>query len=136
MISNAAISKILRQIAYLIELEETKYNHKDNKNKVNTVFKIRSYRRTADIIENLSSNVEEIYNKWKLKGLTEIPSVGKAIALKIDELLTTGKIEYFEELKEKTPINIEEFYHLEGVGIGPRTVKILHDRLGIKSLSE
>jgi DNA polymerase (family X) len=80
MISNAAISKILRQIAYLIELEETKYNHKDNKNKVNTVFKIRSYRRTADIIENLSSNVEEIYDKWKLKGLTEIPSVGKAIA--------------------------------------------------------
>src|SRR5918993_4687177 len=97
MISNAAISKVLRQIAYLIELEETKDNHEDNKNKVNTVFKIRAYRRTADVIENLSSNVEEIYNKWKLKGLSEIPSVGKAIALKIDELLTTGKIEYFEE---------------------------------------
>ena len=136
MISNAAISKILRQIAYLIELEETKYNHKDNKNKVNTVFKIRSYRRTADIIENLSSNVEEIYNKWKLKGLTEIPSVGKAIALKIEEYIITGKIEYLEELKKRTPINIEEFYHLEGIGIGPRTVKALHDRLGIKNLAE
>jgi DNA polymerase (family X) len=136
MISNAAISKILRQIAYLIELEETKYNHKDNKNKVNTVFKIRSYRRTADIIENLSSNVEEIYDKWKLKGLTEIPSVGKAIALKIEEYIITGKIEYLEELKKRTPINIEEFYHLEGIGIGPRTVKTLHDRLGIKTLSD
>ena len=136
MISNAAISKILRQIAYLIELEETKYNHKDNKNKVNTVFKIRSYRRTADIIENLSSNVEEIYNKRKLKGLTEIPSVGKAIALKIEEYIITGKIEYLEELKKRTPINIEEFYHLEGIGIGPRTVKALHDRLGIKNLAE
>ncbi len=136
MISNAAISKILRQIAYLIELEETKYNHKDNKNKVNTVFKIRSYRRTADIIENLSSNVEEIYDKWKLKGLTEIPSVGKAIALKIEEYIITGKIEYLEELKKRTPINIEEFYHLEGIGIGPRTVKALHDRLGIKNLAE
>jgi DNA polymerase (family X) len=136
MISNAAISKILRQIAYLIELEETKYNHKDNKNKVNTVFKIRSYRRTADIIENLSSNVEEIYNKRKLKGLTEIPSVGKAIALKIEEYIITGKIEYLEEIKKRTPINIEEFYHLEGIGIGPRTVKALHDRLGIKNLAE
>src|ERR671922_766528 len=136
MISNAAISKILRQIAYLIELEEIKDNHEGNKNKVNTVFKIRSYRRTADVIENLSSNVEEIYNKWKLKGLTEIPSVGKAIALKIEEYIITGKIDYLEELKKRTSINIEEFYHLEGIGIGPRTVKALHDRLGIKNLAE
>src|ERR671910_698959 len=136
MISNAAISKVLRQIAYLIELEETKDNHEDNKNKVNTVFKIRAYRRTADVIENLSSNVEKIYNKWKLKGLTEIPSVGKAIALKIEEYITTGNIEYFGELKKRTPINVEEFYHLEGIGIGPRTVKALHDRLGIKNLAE
>src|SRR5215207_5723319 len=136
MISNAAISKVLRQIAYLIELEETKDNHEDNKNKVNTVFKIRAYRRTADVIENLSSNVEKIYNKWKLKGLTEIPSVGKAIALKIEEYITTGNIKYFEELKKRTPINIEEFYHLEGIGIGPRSVKALHDRLRIKNLAE
>ena len=86
MISNAAISRVLRQIAYLIELEEGAQDNNDdnNKNKPNTVFKIRAYRRTADVIENLSSNAEEIYNKWKLKGLIEIPSVGKAIALKIE----------------------------------------------------
>ena len=137
MISNATISRVLRQIAYLMELEEgAQDNNVSNKNKSNVVFKIRAYRRTADIIENLSSNVEEIYNKWQLKGLIEIPSVGKAIALKIEELLTTEKIEYFEELKKRTSINVEEFYHLEGIGIGPRTVKALHDRLGIKNLSE
>ena len=137
MISNAAISKVLHQIAYLVELEEgVQDNNVAYKNKSNVVFKIRAYRRTADIIENLSSNVEEIYNKWQLNGLTEIPSVGKAIALKIEELLTTGKIEYFEELKKRTSINVEEFYHLEGTGIGPRTVKALHDSLGIKNLSD
>jgi DNA polymerase (family X) len=137
MISNAAISRVLRQIAYLMELEEgAQDNNVANKNKSNVVFKIRAYRRTADIIENLSSNVEEIYNKWQLKGLTEIPSVGKAIALKIAELLTTGKIEYFEELKKRTSINVEEFYNLEGIGIGPRTIKALHDSLGIKNLSD
>ena len=113
MINNAAISRVLRQIAYLIELEGTQ-NNDFNKNKSNTVFKIRAYRRTADIIENLSSNVEEIYTKWKLKGLTEIPSIGKAIASKMEEYITTGKIEYFEELKKRTSINVEEFYHLEG----------------------
>ncbi len=135
MINNAAISRVLRQIAYLIELEES-YDNDTNKNKSNAVFKIRAYRRTADVIENLSSNVEEIYNKWKLKGLTEIPSIGKAIASKMEEYITTGKIEYFEVLKKRTSINVEEFYHLEGIGIGPRTVKTLHERLGIKDLSE
>jgi DNA polymerase (family 10) len=136
MISNAAISRILRQIAYLIELEAQDNNKEADKNKSNTVFKIRAYRRTADIIENLSSNVEEVYNKQKLKGLIAIPSIGKAIALKIKEYITTGKIEYAEELKKRTSINVEEFYHLEGVGIGPKTVKALHDSLGLNNLTD
>lgn len=136
MISNAAISRVLRQIAYLIELEAQDNNKEADKNKSNTVFKIRAYRRTADIIENLSSNVEEVYNKQKLKGLIAIPSIGKAIALKIEEYITTGKIEYAEELKKRTSINVEEFYHLEGVGIGPKTVKALHDSLGLNNLTD
>lgn len=135
MISNAAISRVLRQIAYLIELAQDN-NKEADKNKSNTVFKIRAYRRTADIIENLSSNVEELYNKQKLKGLIAIPSIGKAIALKIEEYITTGKIEYAEELKKRTTINVEEFYHLEGVGIGPKTVKALHDNLGLNNLTD
>ncbi|HEU4446528.1 MAG TPA: DNA polymerase/3'-5' exonuclease PolX [Nitrososphaeraceae archaeon] len=135
MISNAAISRVLRQIAYLIELAQDN-NKEADKNKSNTVFKIRAYRRTADIIENLSSNVEELYNKQKLKGLIAIPSIGKAIALKIEEYITTGKIEYAEELKKRTTINVEEFYHLEGVGIGPKTVKALHDDLGLNNLTD
>jgi DNA polymerase (family X) len=136
MISNAALSRILRQIAYLIELEAQDNNKEADKNKSNTIFKIRAYRRTADIIENLSSNVEEVYNKQKLKGLIAIPSIGKAIALKIEEYITTGKIEYAEELKKRTSINVEEFYHLEGVGIGPKTVKALHDSLGLNNLTD
>ena len=136
MISNAAISRVLRQIAYLIELEAQDNNKEADKNKSNTVFKIRAYRRTADIIENLSSNVEEVYNKQKLKGLIAIPSIGKAIALKIEEYITTGKIEYAEELKKRTTINVEEFYHLEGVGIGPKTVKALHESLGLNNLTD
>lgn len=136
MISNAAISRILRQIAYLIELEAQDNNKEADKNKSNTVFKIRAYRRTADIIENLSSNIEEVYNQQKLKGLIAIPSIGKAIALKIEEYITTGRIEYAEELKKRTSINVEEFYHLEGVGIGPKTVKALHDSLGLNNLTD
>ncbi|MFL6320165.1 MAG: helix-hairpin-helix domain-containing protein, partial [Nitrososphaeraceae archaeon] len=145
MISNSAISKVFRQIAYLIEFEakgkegidnedEGKIDKKDNK--TNAVFKARAYRRTADVIENLSSNLEDIYNKEKLKGISKIPSVGKAIASKIEEYITTGKIQYFEDLKKRTSINVEEFSNLEGIGIGPKTIKALHNSLGIKNLSD
>ena len=124
MISNSAISKVFRQIAYLIEFEaKAKDEDMDNdgNNKTNAVFKARPYRRTADIIDNLSSNIEDIYNKEKLKGITKIPSVGKAIASRIEEYITTGKIQYFEDLKKRAGgINVEEFANLDGIGIGPK----------------
>ena len=132
MISNSAISKVFRQIAYLIEFEaKAKDEDMDNdgNNKTNAVFKARAYRRTADIIDNLSSNIEDIYNKEKLKGITKIPSVGKAIASKIEEYITTGKIQHFEDLKKRAGgINVEEFANLDGIGIGPKTIKAIHDR--------
>ena len=67
-VSNSVISKVFRQIAYLIEFEakgnediDNEYKGKTGKNgdnsiKTNAVFKVRAYRRTADVIENLSSN--------------------------------------------------------------------------------
>lgn len=123
---NANIASILRDIAFLLEMEEEEDNS-------NIVFKIRSYKRASDVIANLSSNVEEAYATQGLKGLMQIPSVGKAIALKIEEYLTTGKIQYLDELKSKTDIDIDGFYGLEG--IGPKTIKIVYDKLGIRDLS-
>lgn len=123
---NANIVSILRDIAFLLEVEE-------GEDDSTIVFKIRSYKRASDVIANLSSNVEEMYRERGLKGLMQIPSIGKAIALKIQEYLTTGKIQYLDELKSKTDIDIDSFYGLEGVG--PRTIKIVYDNLGIRDVS-
>ncbi len=123
---NANIASILRDIAFLLEMEEVEDDS-------NIVFKIRSYKRASDVIANLSLNVEEVYATHGLKGIMQIPSIGKAIALKIEEYLTTGKIQYLEELKSKTDIDIDGFYGLEG--IGPKTIKIVYDKLGIRDLS-
>jgi len=123
---NANIASILRDIAFLLEMEEVEDDS-------NIVFKIRSYKRASDVIANLSANVEEVYATHRLKGIMQIPSIGKAIALKIEEYLTTGKIQYLEELKSKTDIDIDGFYGLEG--IGPKTIKIVYDKLGIRDLS-
>src|SRR6478609_6060516 len=100
----------------------------------NVIFKVRSYKAASDVIANLSSNIEEIYKNHGLKGLMQIPSIGKAIASKIEEYLKTGKIQYLEDLKSKTSINVDEFYGLEG--IGPKTIKIIYDNLGVKDLSD
>lgn len=133
MNKNAEVARILLKIAFLLEMEEESNGDHDNnnnnniraisttknnntKNRSNTTFKARSYRRASDVIATLSSNIDEIYKKEGLGGLLQIPSVGKAIGSKIQEYLTTGKIKYFEELKSKTTINIDEFYELEGIG--------------------
>jgi DNA polymerase (family X) len=121
---NAAIAKIFRKIGFIIEM---------NGNDVNATFKARAYKRTSDVIASLPTNIEEIYRKERLEGLQKIPSIGKAIALKIEEYITTGTIKYYEELKATTPLNIDDFYDLEG--IGPKTIKVLCDKLKIKDLS-
>jgi DNA polymerase (family X) len=122
---NADIAKIFRKIGFMIEIGE---------NDINATFRARAYKRTSDVIARLSANIEEIYRKEGVEGLQKIPSIGKAIALKIEECIMTGKIKYFERLKATTPINIDDFYSIES--ISPKTFKVLYDKLKIKDLSD
>ena len=143
MNKNAQVARVLREIAFMLEMEEDdgnnrteNYTNSNNnaKNRSNVSFKVRSYRRASDIIATLSSNIDDdIYRKDGLEGILQIPSIGKAIGSKIQEYLLTGKIEYLEKLKSKTTIKVDEFYGLEG--IGPKTIKAIYDNLGIKDLS-
>ena len=41
---------------------------------------------------------------------------------------------YYEELKKKMPVDVSQFFGLEG--IGPKTIKTLYSNLGIKSISD
>ena len=128
MNKNSEVAKILREIAFILQTEEEKDSEP------NVIFKIRSYNRAAEEIQNLSSDISDIYEKEKLKGLLKIPSIGKAIATKLEEFLTTGTIHYYEELKEKLPVDVSQFFGLEG--IGPKTIKTLYASLGVKSIAD
>ena len=66
--------------------------------------------------------------------MLKIPSIGKAIASKLEEYITTGKIHYYDELKEKLPVDVSQFFGLEG--IGPKTIKTLYSNLGIKNIPD
>lgn len=97
-------------------------------------FKPQAYERAATALESLSKSVQEIYAEQGLKGLEEIPGVGKGIALRIEEYLKTGKVKDYEEYRKKMPVNLEELTSVEG--IGPKMVRDLFLRLKIKNLKD
>jgi DNA polymerase (family 10) len=97
-------------------------------------FRPFAYQRVALTLENLEEDVSEIYKREGIKGLKKIPGVGEAIAKKIEEYLKTGKIKYYDDLKKKAPVDIEILTSIEGMG--PKRIKILYQKLGIKNLKD
>ena len=63
-----------------------------------------------------------------------VPGVGAAISDKIRELATTGRMAYYDRLRAEIPPTLVEIMHIPGVG--PKTVKQLHEQLGIESLED
>jgi len=124
-LKNSDFARVMRDLGFLTEVGE---------DDPNVQFRARAYYRAADTIASLSENVADIYSKNGVAGLMEIPSVGKAIAAKIEEYITAGNVRHLEELREKIPINIDELYGIEGVGA--KTIKMLYDKLRIKDLAE
>ena len=121
MATNQDIARILYQIAEYLAMEEIP-------------FKPRAYEKVARTIESLEESVEQIYKSGGLKALKEIPGVGTSIAETIEELIKTGHSKYYEELKKKTPVEVEELTAIEGVG--PKTILNLYKELGIKNIAD
>ena len=122
---NLEIVKIFREISYLLQMVE---------DDPNTIYKARAYEKAADVIENLSIGLEETYLKNGIEALNKISSIGSAISLKIEEFVNSGKIDYHDELKKKMPIRISEVSNMRG--IGPKTIKVLYEKLKITSIDE
>jgi DNA polymerase (family X) len=120
-LSNAEISQILFEMAALSDMNDMEY-------------KRRAYEQAAADVKIFPEELKEIYERDGTQGLTEVPSVGTRIARHIEALLKTGHFREYEELKKKFPVNLGELLLLEGVG--PRTIRDLWFRLGIKNIAE
>ncbi|MCD6410369.1 DNA polymerase/3'-5' exonuclease PolX [bacterium] len=118
---NQEIANILYDIAYFLEME-------------GVPFKPYAYEKAAITLENLEEGVDKIYLRGGLKALEQIPGIGKSIAQKIEEYIKTGKIKYYEEFKKNVPVKIDELTAVEGVG--PKMVKVLYQKLGIRDLKD
>ena len=116
---NTDIARVFQDIADLLEL------------KGENMFKIRAYQKAARTIEQLPKEIEVMLGEGE--DLKSIPGVGEAIAKKTIELVTTGKLDYYEELKAEFPEGITKL--LEIPGIGPKTAMKLSE-LGVTSVDE
>jgi DNA polymerase (family 10) len=121
VMKNFEVVKVLSEIAIFLEMDEVQ-------------FKPRAYEKAARSIEALEEDVKEIYKKGGIKALMEIPGVGRNIAGKIEELIKTGKLKYYEELKRKVPVDLENLSRIEG--LGPKKIKILWQKLKIENIDD
>jgi len=116
---NLEISTIFRDIAKILEI------------KGDNPFKIRAYERAAQNIESLSEDIENLANENRL---TDIPGVGHDLTDKIKEFITTGGLKVYEDLKRSMPQGVLDLLNIPSVG--PKTAKLLYEKLRIKSVSD
>lgn len=116
---NSKIAEIFNKTADILEIQGE------------NPFRIRAYRSAAQTIENLS---EDISNFIKDESTAKLPGIGEDLASKIREYLKTGRISAYDKLiKEIKPVLLEM---LDIPGVGPKTAKLLYDKLKIKSLKD
>ncbi|HUI23814.1 MAG TPA: DNA polymerase/3'-5' exonuclease PolX [Nitrososphaerales archaeon] len=94
-------------------------------------FKVIAYHRAATSVRNMDEDVGKL---WKEGRLEDIKYVGAGIAKKIDEYLTTGKLQALDKLRDRTPPGVPLLMKVQG--IGPRTAYHLSHDLGIRSVEE
>jgi len=118
-LKNLELSRMFDQIARMLKI------------KGENPFKIRAYEKITLVLENLPIDIETIYQQG---GLNNIPGVGEGIAKKIEEFLTTGKLEYYEKLRETIPDGVVKLIDISEVG--PKTAKLLYEELGVDNIEK
>ena len=113
------VAELLVEIGTLLEL------------KGENPFKTRAYANAARAIENLTEPLARVVEE---KRLGDIKGIGDGLRQKITELVTTGHLKYYEDLKASLPDGLTEM--LQVPGVGPKKVKALYDKLGIDSIEK
>jgi DNA polymerase (family 10) len=95
------------------------------------IHRVLAYRRGAEAVEGLGRDINQVYAEGTL---TEIPGIGETLAEKIGEMLTTGKLAFYEKLAKEIPPSLVALLKVEG--LGPKRVKQVYEVLGVTTLDE
>jgi DNA polymerase (family X) len=92
-------------------------------------YRIRAYRRGAQLIASLSEDIATIAARQELQTL---PGIGRDLSARIEEFLRTGTIQAYEQLKSPLPPEIQDWCRLPG--LSEPVVHLLYFKLGIRTL--
>lgn len=118
-LDNKGVGAILQEVAFFLEL------------KGENPFKVKAYSNAARTIEALEEDLGEVVRAGRLK---EIKGIGETLAQHITELVTTERLQFHEDLKTSIPSG--HLQMLKIPGLGPKKIKVIYDRLDIKTIGE
>ena len=119
-VQNAEIAAMFDQAADLLEIEG------ENQ------FRVRAYRRAARTIEGLPQNVRSLIAAHE--DLSELPGIGKDLAGKIENIVSSGHFDLLDKLKKELPGDLGEMASLPG--LGPKRIKLLYDKVKVRTLDD
>lgn len=119
--TNSEIADIFEKIAAILEIQSANR------------FRVRAYQQAAVMIEGLARQLGDIYNVGGVKGLRELSGIGEDLALKIEEMLKTGRLKYFNELKKEIPAGLLQVMEIEGMG--PKRTELVFKKFGVKDIN-
>ena len=118
-LTNGDLARIFHEIGDILEV------------KGELVFKTVAYHRAADALAHSPLDVPETYRRGRPP---KIQGVGQAISDKIAELVSTGRMSYYDKLRMEVPPTLVEMLRIPG--LGPRTVRLIHEQLGIATVDD
>lgn len=119
-VTNRDIAAIFVEIADLLDIEEA------------NPFRIRAYRNAARNITASSKNMAELVEEGF--DLTTLHGIGEDLSEKIIEIVQTGELAFLKKLKKSVSSELEPLLKIPG--LGPKRVRLLHEKLQIDSLHD
>jgi DNA polymerase (family X) len=116
-VKNFELARLFYEMATLLEVQDE------------SRFRVRAYQRAAQTIEALGEDVAAVAARGEL---TKLQGVGRDLAARIEEYLRTGRIGQLETLRGGLPPSVLDLLDIRG--LGPRTAKLLFERLGVDSV--
>jgi DNA polymerase (family 10) len=113
------IADVLTQIGTLLEL------------KGENPFKVRAYQSGARALEAIEE--VELARLIAAEELKSVKGIGDALAQKITELHTTGRLVFFEKLQASVEPGLVALLQIPG--LGPKKIRALHTQLGISDIA-
>ena len=117
---NADIAAVFEEIADLLEIEGA------------NPFRIRAYRNAAHTVEGLGTETYVLLDQGE--DLTILPGIGRDLAEKIKEIISTDRCGLLERLRTEFPPAVTELLKIPG--LGPKRVKHLYHDLNVQTIEQ